>query len=52
MPPDADAIKIDEKYLVEWVEFGWTELVSYLTKHARFDAWCLEHPPEGEPEYG
>jgi len=39
--------QIDERYLVEWFEFGWSELVSYLTKWARFS----ELYPEQEEEH-
>lgn len=28
--------QIDERYLVEWFEFGWSELLSYLAKWAAF----------------
>lgn len=43
MPPDRpnpqEETAIDERHFVDWFEFGWAELVAYLTKHARFDAW-------------
>lgn len=33
---------VDERWLVEWVEYGWTNesgLLNYLEKHARFLDW-------------
>jgi len=47
MPPDPPApIQIDEGFLVEWFDFGWAELLSYLAKHATFYRWCVEHHRE------
>ena len=37
---------IDERFMDEWLEFGWSELISYLTKWARF----LELYPEQEEQ--
>ena len=41
--PGPGEIKIDEKWLMEWFEDGFLELVAYLTKVASLDAWCDEH---------
>ena len=49
MPPDNPRIEIDEKFLVEWIDFGWSELISYLTKWARF---CELYPEQEEPSDG
>jgi hypothetical protein len=32
--------EIDDRFLADWVEFGMNELTAYLSKHARFDAYC------------
>jgi hypothetical protein len=34
--------EIDERYLGDWVAFGMGEIQAYLTRHARFAAWCDE----------
>ena len=45
-------VQIDEKWFQEWFQHGWGLLISYLTLHARFDQWCLEHPtPEDSCEH-
>ena len=31
--------EIDERWLVEWIEFGWRELDRYLDRQARFTDW-------------
>ena len=43
-PSDTDTAptEIDERYLHEWVAFGMGEMQAYLTRHARFAAWCDE----------
>jgi hypothetical protein len=43
-PSDTDiaALEIDERYLRDWVAFGMGEIQAYLTRHARFAAWCDE----------
>jgi hypothetical protein len=28
--------EIDERFMDEWLEFGWSELAAYLAKWARF----------------
>lgn len=43
---------VDERYLDEWILYGLDEIASYLTKHAKFDAWCLEHGQEGAAQDG
>jgi len=45
---DTPPVQIDEPHMDEWLEFGWNELVSYLTKWARF----LELYPEQEDPDG
>ena len=39
---DIDRVEIDERYLCDWVAFGMGEIQAYLTRHARFAAWCDE----------
>jgi hypothetical protein len=36
-------VEIDERWLSEWFEFGFSELGSYLAKHAAFDDYCQRH---------
>jgi hypothetical protein len=33
-------VEIDERWLAEWFEFGFSELGFYLAKHAAFDEYC------------
>jgi hypothetical protein len=33
-------VEIDERWLSEWFEFGFSELSMYLAKHAAFDDYC------------
>ena len=33
-------VEIDERWLSEWFEFGFSELSTYLAKHAAFDDYC------------
>lgn len=42
MPPETPT-QIDEKWLSEYLDFGWHDLIIYLLKHAKFDAWCEKH---------
>jgi hypothetical protein len=32
--------EIDERFLHEWVEMGMADMTAYLTKQARFAAYC------------
>ena len=43
-PPEG--AQLDERYVPEWVEYGFSELISYLTKWANFDQWLAEHEEE------
>ena len=36
-------VEIDERWLSEWFEFGFSELSTYLAKHAAFDDYCHRH---------
>jgi hypothetical protein len=36
-------VEIDERWLSEWFEFGFSELGCYLAKHAAFDDYCHRH---------
>jgi hypothetical protein len=36
----AHEISLDERFMGDWVAFGMSELQAYLTKHARFAAFC------------
>jgi hypothetical protein len=43
-PNDTDtavaALKVDERFVDDWIRFGLSELEAYLGKHARFEAFC------------
>lgn len=39
-PSHTSHVDIDDRFLTDWVEFGMKELSAYLSKHARFDAFC------------
>ena len=45
-PNDENPPKIDERYLLEWFEYGWEELNVSLGRHAAFDAYCERHKKE------
>ena len=53
-PPDDDdaaeqPVKIDERWLSEYADYGLAEMRPYLNKHAAFAAWLDAHPqPEGD----
>jgi len=36
----ANEVSLDERFMGDWVAFGMSELQAYLTKHARFAAFC------------
>lgn len=36
-------VEIDERWLTEWFEFGFSELGAYLAKHAAFDDYLHKH---------
>jgi hypothetical protein len=36
----ANEVFLDERFMGDWVAFGMSELQAYLTKHARFAAFC------------
>jgi hypothetical protein len=38
----ARQISLDERFMGDWIGFGMSELEAYLTKHARFAAFCDE----------
>jgi len=38
---------IPERWLIEWVEFGLTDMRAYLRRHAEFDQWCRERDGAG-----
>lgn len=44
-PPQVhfDVDRIDERWLREWIAFGFRELRVYLTKHALFDEYLTRH---------
>lgn len=42
--PGPGPITIDEKWLMEWFDWGWKLLLRHLAKHAAFDDWCDTHP--------
>lgn len=46
--PDPACHEIDERFLLEWVEFGLNEIASYLTKHLAFLRWLDANPSKEE----
>lgn len=51
IPPDAQAIEVkDDKYLADWIKYGFGELDGYMKKVARFEDWCRRHPTEETDE--
>jgi hypothetical protein len=38
----ADEPTLDERFMGDWVAYGVSELEAYLTKYARFAAFCDE----------
>ena len=41
--PGPGEINIDEKWLMEWFDWGWQHLLLHLSKRAAFDVWCASH---------
>ena len=44
--PDGAKIKIDEKWLKEYVGYGWADLVAYLSRRAAFADYLDQHPDD------
>ncbi len=42
-PGPQQRIEIDDGWLLQWVEYGMTELRTYLWKIDEFARWCAEH---------
>lgn len=38
-------IEIDDRFLKEWLAYGFKALAAYLTRHAEFDEYLKLHPP-------
>ncbi len=48
---DTQPVKIDERWLHEYADYGATAMNAYLKNHAAFAAWLeTHHPTEGDPE--
>jgi len=44
-----DQLRVDERFVDDWVRFGISELEAYLQKHARFEAFYTRRdlpPPD------
>lgn len=42
-------VEIDDRYLKEWLAYGFAEITKFLGNHAAFDRWLRDHPqPESE----
>jgi hypothetical protein len=39
--------EIDDRFWVEWIEFGMIQLDAYLANHARFARYCDERDAPG-----
>ena len=48
MPDEPQQPEIDEKFIGEWLKYGFAELQIYMVKHAQFDAWLQRHPTQPE----
>ena len=33
-------IEVDERWIADWVKFGFVEMEKYLSKHTAFRTWC------------
>ena len=36
---------IDDRYMADWLEFGFSELTAYLAKQARFERYLSDREP-------
>jgi hypothetical protein len=36
---------IDDRYMADWLEFGFSELTAYLAKQARFERYLSDRQP-------
>ena len=43
----AGDVEIDDRFLRDWIEFGFRQLSAYLAKHARFSRYCDEREKPG-----
>ena len=37
---------VDERWMTEWLEFGYLEMERYLKRHAQFDAYLRRRNPD------
>lgn len=42
-------VETDERFMGDWIAFGFAEMETYLLKHARFDAYCARRGPYTGP---
>ncbi len=38
---------IDDRFMADWLEFGFSELTAYLAKQARFERYLSDREPSG-----
>jgi hypothetical protein len=43
---------INEKFMAEWLRYGFAEMQIYMVKQAQFEAWCVRHPRDEESDGG
>jgi hypothetical protein len=43
MEQETHSIEIDDRFLGEWLDFGFREMRAYLDKHARFARYLDDH---------
>jgi hypothetical protein len=43
MEQATNSIEIDDRFLGEWLDFGFREMRAYLEKHARFARYLDDH---------
>jgi hypothetical protein len=48
IPPPAHFVTLDERWMREWIKFGFKEIDASLERHAAFDQYVKTHPPSRE----
>lgn len=47
---DQRQVSIDDRYLMEWFEYGYAELRAYLNRRLRFDEYCERREAQRDEE--
>jgi hypothetical protein len=43
-PPAAITVEVDERWMGEWIAYGFVEMGVSLANHADFEQYCTTHP--------